>query len=154
VGSGRAAFREGDNIYQYVNDNWHSRQGIAARIDIGQDGQVWCINDNGEVYMLGPGGWIHCGSPEAVDIGCYQEDQVYVVSRSGMVKRYAGKGRWVDFAPFNRTGKKASRIDAGDRVLAVVTQDGELCLINLKSGKARFIEQVSDAEDVSFSIRW
>lgn len=98
--------------------------GGIKRISAGKDGNIWRIDNAGNVWELVAGTWQGRGSPKAVDICCIGGTQggAWIVTQSGTLARWNGNG-WtlgVDLAGVQSLG--VSPVHAG--LVWVVGTDG------------------------------
>jgi hypothetical protein len=119
------------NIYEYTGGQWYSRQGIATRIDVAQNGNPWVVNQNGDVWELIPNtGWVWRGRPAAYDIGVDRQDgpnpMAYVTTTTGKLMRFNANNTWSEVAAFTALGKSAKKVDVSYTRVLVTTTDGLL----------------------------
>ncbi|WP_370978373.1 Ig-like domain-containing protein [Agaribacterium sp. ZY112] len=111
VGGGQVYLtKNDDSIWRWNGkafERFGSESGRLARLDVGEDGIAWGINDAGGVYSWGGSGWLKRGSG-AQDIAS-GGGAVFLTKTDGTIWRWSGSR----FERFGPDKSRLSRIDVG-----------------------------------------
>jgi hypothetical protein len=130
----------------------------ASRIDTAPNGDLWTVNDMGEVWVIHPQGGGYLASPPgldfALDIGCGDDGSVWITSMDvypdygNMLKRYDPSSKTWNALPAPASAIKVAVGPNG--VLYTVNSKGEVWLVYPQGGGALLSPPNKDfAQDIS-----
>lgn len=119
-------------VYKYKGDNqWDKLPGTASKVSIGDDGDIWCVNKQGEIYhyVESKRDWAKLPG-NATDITVGNKRIVFVMNKNGDVYQYSGKTgdeTWVKVVTLAQSFSIAS-----DGTLTATTKDDRLLVTYVK----------------------